>query len=81
MELLRNTDFYKWGTDDLKIDVSQGKVDIALVYSGDFFDSYYADLEAEEEGSEEYYEFVEDDEVLDSLSKVFEELLEDVEII
>lgn len=48
MEVLRNTDFYQWGTDDLKIDVSQGKVDIALVYSGDFFDSYYADLEAEE---------------------------------
>lgn len=46
--LLRNTDFYQWGTDDLKIDVSQGKVDIALVYSGDFFDAYYADLEAED---------------------------------
>lgn len=48
INLLRDTDFYQWGTDDLKIDVSQGKVDIALVYSGDFFDSYYADLEAEE---------------------------------
>lgn len=53
MNVLKNTDFYQWGTDDLKIDVSQGKVDVALVYSGDFFDSYYADLEAEEgvEGS------------------------------
>ncbi len=48
MDVLKNTDFYQWGTDDLKIDVSQGKVDVALVYSGDFFDSYYADLEAEE---------------------------------
>ena len=34
-----------------------------------------------EEGTEEYYEFVEDDAVLHALSKVFEELLEDVEII
>ncbi len=48
IDLLKSTDFYQWGTDDLKIDVSQGKVDVALVYSGDFFDSYYADLEAEE---------------------------------
>ena len=34
-----------------------------------------------EEGVEDYYEFVEDDTVLDALSKVFEELLEDVEIV
>ena len=34
-----------------------------------------------EEGADEYYEFVEDDTVLDALAKVFEELLEDVEII
>ncbi len=48
MKVLKEMDFYQWGTDDLKIDVSQGKVDVALVYSGDYFDSYYADLEAEE---------------------------------
>lgn len=34
-----------------------------------------------EEGVEDYYEFVEDDTALDALSKVFEELLEDVEIV
>ncbi|MGM9970588.1 MAG: extracellular solute-binding protein [Anaeroplasma sp.] len=47
MDLLASTDFYEWGTDDLKLDLSAGKIDIALVYSGDFFDAYYADLEAE----------------------------------
>ena len=55
MNLLKNTDFYQWGTDDLKIDISQGKVDIALVYSGDFFDAYYSDLEADGEENLEYY--------------------------
>lgn len=47
MNLLSKTDFYAWGSDDLKLDVSSGKLDIALVYSGDFFDAYYSDLEAE----------------------------------
>lgn len=49
INLLRSTDFYQWGSDDLKLSVSQGKLDVALVYSGDFFDAYYADLEAEED--------------------------------
>lgn len=53
MNLLRKTDFYQWGTDDLKIDLSTGRIDLALVYSGDFFDAYYADLEAEGEDVEE----------------------------
>ena len=48
MDLLKNTQFQAWGTDDLKLKVSQGNLDVALVYSGDFFDAYYADLEAEE---------------------------------
>ncbi len=47
MNLLKETDFYQWGTDDLKLDLSAGKIDLALVYSGDFFDAYYADVEAE----------------------------------
>jgi spermidine/putrescine-binding protein len=47
MNLLSKTDFYAWGSDDLKLDVASGKLDIALVYSGDFFDAYYSDLEAE----------------------------------
>lgn len=49
INLLRSTDFYQWGNDDLKLSVSQGKLDVALVYSGDFFDAYYSDLEAEED--------------------------------
>lgn len=47
MDLLASTDFYQWGTDDLKLDLSAGKIDLALVYSGDYFDAYYADIEAE----------------------------------
>ena len=49
MELLKNTNFAAWGTDDLKIQVSNGNLDVALVYTGDYFDAYYADLEAEQE--------------------------------
>ena len=47
MNLLSKTEFYAWGSDDLKLDIAAGKLDIALVYSGDFFDAYYSDLEAE----------------------------------
>jgi len=54
MDLLKNTDFYQWGTDDLKIKVSQGNLDVALVYSGDFFDAFYADLDAAPENVENY---------------------------
>jgi spermidine/putrescine-binding protein len=57
MNLLRNTDFDAWGSDDLKVKVSRGNLDVALVYSGDFFDAWYADLEAEE-GMEEDESFV-----------------------
>ena len=46
MDLLKNTAFDAWGTDDLKIKVSSGNLDVALVYSGDFFDAYYADIES-----------------------------------
>lgn len=46
--LLKNTHFDYWQTDDLKKEVSQGNLDVALVYSGDYFDAFYADLEAEQ---------------------------------
>lgn len=36
-----------WGTDNLKTDIAAGNLDVAVVYSGDFFDQYYI---AEEEG-------------------------------
>lgn len=44
-ELLGNTHFDNYGTDELKRDVAQGNLDVALVYSGDFFDAYYSDAE------------------------------------
>ncbi len=44
-DLLKNTHFSKWDTDGLKTDVAAGNTDVALVYSGDFFDCYYADME------------------------------------
>ncbi|MDE7263547.1 MAG: extracellular solute-binding protein [Anaeroplasmataceae bacterium] len=55
MNLLKNTHFDYWGTDELKKNVSQGNLDVALVYSGDFFDAYYSDLEAGQEKNLENY--------------------------
>ena len=55
MDLLKNTDFYCWGSDDLKLDISSGKLDLALVYSGDFFDAYYSDIESGDEDNTENY--------------------------
>lgn len=43
--LLKNRKFSIWGTDELKIGVASGNIDVALVYSGDFFDAFYSDLE------------------------------------
>ena len=54
MKLLKNTTFDQWGTDDLKTKVSQGNIDVALVYSGDFFDAYYSDVEADPENVKNY---------------------------
>lgn len=47
-EVLKNRN-YIWGTDDLKTFVANGNLDIALVYSGDFFDMLYATMEDEQE--------------------------------
>ena len=49
MDLLRNTDYDAWGTDDLKIKVSRGNIDVALLYSGDFFDTLYSVYEESDE--------------------------------
>lgn len=40
-ELLKGFKYTQWGKDDLKDSVSSKNLDIALVYSGDFFDSLY----------------------------------------
>lgn len=48
-ELLKNANFTIFGEDNLKAQVIQGNLDMALVYSGDYFDELYV---AEEEGTE-----------------------------
>ena len=53
--LIKEANFTYWGTDDLKIGVSAGNIDVALVYSGDYFDAYYSDLEAEDYAKLESY--------------------------
>lgn len=45
--LLKAQNYFAWGTDDLKEMVANGNCDIALVYSGDFFDMLYASMEDE----------------------------------
>ena len=39
---LYGMDYHAWATDDLKTGVATGKYDLALVYSGDFFDALYS---------------------------------------
>ncbi|QOR35422.1 extracellular solute-binding protein [Clostridium sp. 'deep sea'] len=54
-ELLKNMDYTLWGDDNLKREIIAGNLDIALVYSGDFFDSYYVVLD---EGDELTFNFM-----------------------
>lgn len=46
--LIKAQKYSSWGTDDLKGFVANGNTDIALVYSGDFFDMLYASMESNE---------------------------------
>ena len=46
---LRNNFFSQWGTDDLKRYIAEQNLDIALVYSGDYFDQLFLALEIESE--------------------------------
>lgn len=39
---LYGMNYHAWATDDLKTGVASGKYDLALVYSGDFFDTLYS---------------------------------------
>ncbi len=43
-----------WGDDDLKTSVSSGNLDIALVYSGDYFDQRYQYIEADKNPDEKF---------------------------
>ncbi|MDD3999903.1 MAG: ABC transporter substrate-binding protein [Bacilli bacterium] len=47
--LLKNNFFSQWGTDELKTAVVSQNLDIALVYSGDFFDQVFLSLETDSE--------------------------------
>ena len=55
MKTLKDAEFRQWGTDDLKIDISKGSLDLALCYSGDYFDAYYADIDGGNEENVENY--------------------------
>jgi spermidine/putrescine-binding protein len=44
---LKGFNYDQWGTDELKDAVASQNLDIALVYSGDFFDTLYATIEAD----------------------------------
>lgn len=46
-ELLSNMEYEVWGDDNLKTEIVAGNLDIALVYSGDYFDTLYIALEEE----------------------------------
>ncbi len=39
---LEGMNYHAWATDELKTGVASGKYDLALVYSGDFFDTLYS---------------------------------------
>ena len=53
--LLKRQSYYTWATDNLKQLVATGNLDIALVYSGDFFDMLYASVADGKELSELEY--------------------------
>ena len=46
---LEGMNYHAWATDELKTGVASGKYDLALVYSGDFFDTLYSVYEESEE--------------------------------
>lgn len=52
---LKSANFTAWGEDNLKGLVIQGTLDMALVYSGDYFSEYYLALEDEVEINFDYF--------------------------
>ena len=48
-DALYGMNYHAWATDDLKTGVAIGKYDVALVYSGDFFDVLYSAYDVEDE--------------------------------
>jgi len=54
-QLLSTTNFAMYGDDNLKRNVGTGNLDLALVYSGDFFDELYAAIEDNREVTFGFY--------------------------
>ena len=52
---LKEANFYAWGEDNLKSLVIEGVVDMALVYSGDYFSEYYIADEEERTINFDYF--------------------------
>lgn len=52
---LKNAKFNAWGEDNLKSLVIQGTLDMALVYSGDYFSEYYLAVEDEIDVNFDYF--------------------------
>ncbi len=52
---LTNMDYAIWGDDNLKKEIGAGNLDVALTYSGDFFDEFYIVLEEESEQTFDFY--------------------------
>lgn len=46
---LTKGDFEQWGTDDLKKQIQKGDLDVAYMYTGDFLDMFYTDINDETE--------------------------------
>ena len=57
-DALFKMNYHAWATDDLKTGVAIGKYDLALVYSGDFFDVLYSAYDVEDEEVEITFDMV-----------------------
>ena len=54
-DALAKMNYKAWATDDLKAGVASGKYDLALVYSGDYIDTYITKLDSEAEINFDFY--------------------------
>lgn len=54
-KMLEDFEYTLWGEDNLKIAVIEGNLDVALVYSGDYFDELYVAIDEELDFEYGYY--------------------------
>ncbi len=64
---LSKMDYTIWGDDNLKKEIGAGNLDVALTYSGDFFDEFYVLLEEESEQTFDFYSPMENNLWVDAL--------------